>query len=111
MLYLVDFCTQTKIKSIVHTCSCSHRLVEAMLESGMIGSGVPDDGMYNGYTQSKYVGFRMMEELARLRVTNDLVPPVCQISLGYVHGEHVLHDPPKVPDITDAMEVWMKVSL
>jgi len=111
IFYLVDFCTQLKIKPLVHTSSCTGRLPESMLKAGMQGTRVLDNGMYNGYTQSKYVGFRMLEELALLRVTSDLVPPVCHITFGYVHGEHALHDPPKVPDISDAMEVWMKVSL
>jgi len=81
LLHMVDFCRNIKMKPLVQTCSCTHRLIE----SGMCGPKQVDGGLYNGYTQSKYVGFCIFQELARLGATHQLVPPVCQIDLGYVH--------------------------
>jgi len=102
-LNVVEFCAHQQVKSLMHVSTCKARLVEELK-----GKIVPDDGLYNGYAQSKFVAHRMAEELARLRGKMQCVPPISLINMGYVHSQTW---PPSVPDVTDAWEVMLKVCL
>lgn len=103
LLNVVEFCAHQQVKSLMHVSTCKARLVEELK-----GTIAPDDGLYNGYAQSKFVAHRMAEELARLRGKKQCVPPISLINMGYVHSQTW---PPCVPDVTDAWEVMLKICL
>lgn len=101
VLNVIEFCARRKVKSLMHMSTCKYRLIE---ESG--GKIIPNDGLYDGYAQSKYVGHRMAEEVRASKL--QCAPPIALVNMAYVHLET---SPPVVPDITDAWEVVMKVCL
>lgn len=103
LLNVIEFCAHQQVKSLMHVSTCKARLVEELN-----GTIAPDDGLYNGYAQSKYVAHRMAEELAQLRGKMQCVPPISLINMGYVHSQTW---PPSVPDVSDAWEVMLKICL
>jgi len=103
VINVVKFCASCKVKSLMHMSSCKVRLIQQLQ-----GKIVPNDGLYDGYAQSKYVGHCLAEEVASMEGKMHCAPPMALVNLAYVHK---YNSPPVVPDITDAWEVVMKVCL
>lgn len=99
VMNVIKFCASRRVKSLMHMSSCKVRLIQELQ-----GQIIPNDGLYNGYAQSKFVGHCLADELARLGGTLRCAPPMALINCGYVHLER---SPPLVPDISDAWEVVM----
>jgi len=103
VMNVIKFCACCKVKSLMYMSTCKVRLIQELQ-----GKIIANDGLYDGYAQSKYVGHCMAEEVARLDGKMQCAPPMALINMAYVHLEH---SPPIVPDISDAWEVVMKVCL
>lgn len=103
MMNVTEFCVSRRVKSMLYISTCKARIIEEL--NGKI---VPNEGLYNGYAQTKYVAHCMAEELVRLRGKSHCAPPMALLNMGYVHYQC---SPPAVPDITDAWEVVLKVCL
>lgn len=101
LLELINFCARGTVKSLLHCSSCKVRLIDKF-------NGLPDDGMYNGYAQTKFVAHRLIEEMPNLGRGMQCLPPVRLLNMGYVYPDY---QPPPVPDISDAFEVVFKVML
>jgi hypothetical protein len=83
--------------------TCKVRLIQELK-----GKVIPNDGLYDGYAQTKYVGHCMVEEVAGLKGKLQCAPPIVLVNMAYVH---LPQSPPLVPDVSDAWEVVMKVCL
>eukprot|EP00931_Biecheleriopsis_adriatica_P116334 TRINITY_DN91991_c0_g1_i1.p1 TRINITY_DN91991_c0_g1~~TRINITY_DN91991_c0_g1_i1.p1 ORF type:complete len:509 (-),score=66.85 TRINITY_DN91991_c0_g1_i1:55-1515(-) len=104
-LNVIEFCARGRIKSLMFMSSCKYRLIERLERRAE-----PNDGLYDGYAQSKFVGHCLAEEVHRLRCQGSFLcaPPISLVNLGYVYPDGT---PTVVPDISDAWEVVMKICL
>lgn len=103
VLNVIEFCARGCMKSLLYVSSCKHRLIDELQ-----GKNCRDNGLFDGYAQSKTVGHKLAEEMWRLKRHKKHVPPIKLCNLGYVYPDK--HPIPK-PDISDAWEVVMKVCL
>jgi len=120
-LNIIKFCASKKIKPLMYYSSSLIRLVELYLHSE--NNIIPNNGLYNGYAQTKFVAHMMAEKVHELKGKFKCVPPICLINLGYVypgysydtydiHNSNISNIPSMIiPNITDSMEVVLKVCL
>lgn len=100
---VIEFCASCSVKSLMAMSTCKIRLIQELQ-----GKVIPNDALYDGYAQTKYVGHCMVEEVAGLKGKLQCAPPVVLVNMAYVH---LPRSPPLIPDISDAWEVVMKVCL
>ena len=87
VLNVAEFCARGRVKSLLYVSTCKYRLNDQMSRTWT--RLAPNGGLYDGYSQSKYVGHRIAEEIHTLGQEGRLscVPPICMVNFGYVYPD------------------------
>jgi nucleoside-diphosphate-sugar epimerase len=109
LLSIIDFCTKYKTKTLIYFSSCAINLVDSL--NGKI---IENKGLYNGYSQGKFIAHKLIEKLYSLYYNYKCIPYIYPINLGYIFPYYNLDlDLPEliIPNITDSVEVIFKICL